>query len=1185
MRCYGRGGMDFRILGPLEVTAGDRLLALGGPRQRALLAVLLLHANEVVSTDRLIDALWGDSPPDTAHKALQGNVLALRKALEPDRKPDEAWGRLVTQPPGYLLRVEPRDLDLERFEELAAEGRAALQGGDPARAAVLLREALGLWRGPPLADVAFEAFAQAEVTRLEEARLAGLEERIEADLALGRDAELVGELESLVAREPLRERLRGQLMLCLYRCGRQADALACYRHGREALVEGLGIEPGPALRELEQRILRQDPSLECAAPTDRAVEVALPPLLHLADARPFVGRARELEQLRWRWQQACSGRSQLVPLAGEAGIGKTRLAGEFAQELHGQGALVLYGRCDEEPLAPYQPFLQALRELVHASPEAHVRALPQALAGELTRLLPELRDRFGELPEPLAGDPEGERYRLFEAVTAFLVAASGMRPVALLLEDLHWADRSSVLLLKHMVRNASDARLLVVATHREEEVVREHPLAQALADLHRDHELERIVLGGLDREEVAELITAIDGDEPDPEHVRSLHERSDGHPFFLVELLRHGEESAGEVVPEGVRDLVRRRLDRLAQPARMALPLAAVIGAAFTWDVLEGLAELPADDLQDALDEALAAMLIEEDPAAFGRYWFSHALVRETLYQDLSATRRARLHHRVGDVLEAVHGPDSLEALPALAHHFLAARQAGDLDRGIAYSLRAGARAAEQLAFEEAAGHYERALDALELLERPPDLERCRLLLALGHAHWSAGEVERSREDFTRAAGLAEALGAPEELAQAALGFGGQYPTFAVGISDPPLTSLLERALRALGDDESALRATVMARLAVLLAYTPERNRAQALAHEAIELARGAGDKRALGEVLLSAHWGVGGPDNLEERFAITRELLQLGREVGDSRLESEGHGWGMSDLFELGDRAGANREKEEFERVVEALRRPFPRWAVIHHRAMHALVDGRFADAERLAVEALELGQETQNPNAVMQFGAQLFELRYEQGRLEEILESLERFAEEYPAFPGWRCAVAWACAQTGREAQARRLLAELARDRCAVLPRDLIWLTGVALLARTAARLGDREHAQVLYELLLPYGHRCLVAAPGAYCSGSLLRELGILAATLERFDDAERHLRHALDVNISMRAPALVAQTRFDLASMLVARARPGDREAALELVDQIRPAAREMAMTRLLDELTRLEPRLQAAAGVR
>lgn len=322
--------MDFRILGPIDVRGSDGAVALGGNKPRAVLAVLLLHANEPVTAERLALALWGEDAPGGAVKTVQVHVSRLRKALgDPDI--------VATTAAGYTLRVGPDELDAQRFERLVEEGRQELASGQPEHAATTLREALGLWRGPPLAELAGEPFAATEIARLEEQRLAALETRVEADLAADRHDQLVGELQGLVADNPIRERLAGQLMLALYRCGRQSEALEAYAEARRTLVSEIGVEPGPELRRLQEAILRQDDALEPRAPV-----ADLPMQLETATAPLLAGRDAELAWLQERWQLAASGAGALVVLTGEAGSGRTRLAAELAGEAHRLGASVLY---------------------------------------------------------------------------------------------------------------------------------------------------------------------------------------------------------------------------------------------------------------------------------------------------------------------------------------------------------------------------------------------------------------------------------------------------------------------------------------------------------------------------------------------------------------------------------------------------------------------------------------------------------------------------------------------------------------------------------------------------------------------------------------------------------------------------------------------------------------------------
>jgi DNA-binding SARP family transcriptional activator len=474
--------VEFQILGPLEVRDGNRVLPVGGGQRRALLALLLLSVNETVSRDRLMYHLWGEHPPSTAAKALQGHVSALRKLLEPDRAPGTGGRVLVTRGGGYELRLEDERLDLERFERLRNEGRRALAEGDPVRAASRLREALALWRGPPLADFAYEPFAQTEIARLEELRLTTLEDRLEADLASNAHGELVGELEALVREHPLRERLRGQLMLALYRAGRQAEALDVYQASRQALVEELGIEPGRRLRELHQAILRQEPGL------DRATTAEAPPKVGTDTARGvFVGREAELAELRTGLENALGGRGRLIMLVGEPGIGKSRLADELIHHARGRGAQVLTGRCWEAGGAPaYWPWTQSLRAYVRAAePEALVAQLGVG-APDLAQIVPELRDIFPGLPEPPSIESDGARFRLFDATAEFLRSASESQPLVFVLDDLHAADAPSLLLLQFLTRELGSARLLIVAACRDFDPVPGEALSDLLAAVARE---------------------------------------------------------------------------------------------------------------------------------------------------------------------------------------------------------------------------------------------------------------------------------------------------------------------------------------------------------------------------------------------------------------------------------------------------------------------------------------------------------------------------------------------------------------------------------------------------------------------------------------------------------------------------------------------------------------------------
>jgi DNA-binding SARP family transcriptional activator len=492
--------MDFRILGPLEVLDEGREITPAGSKQRALLALLLLHANETLSTDRLLDELWGERPPAGAAKTVQVTISRLRKALTGGEggNPDEV---VVTREHGYELRLDPDHLDAYCFERLVVEGRSELAGGHPERAVPALAEALSLWRGQPLAELAYEPFAQRELARFDDLRVSALEELIEAKLALGAHAEVVGQLEALIAEHPYRERLRAQLMLALYRCDRQADALQAYQDARATLVEQLGIEPGERLRELERAILEQDPALQLVeepAAGERAVETP---------RRAFVGRGPELAELIAGLDDAWAGRGRLFLLAGEPGIGKSRLAEELIAHATARGASVLVGRCWEAGGAPaYWPWVQSLRAYMRESDSAALRSQLGAGAADLAHIVPELRERFPGLPQPPALESEGARFRLFDATAEFFRNASATRPIVLVLDDLHAADAPSLLLLRFLARQLWSSGMLLLAAYRDVDPPPAQPLTEMLAEVAREPVTRRLSLGGLSAGEVVDRV-------------------------------------------------------------------------------------------------------------------------------------------------------------------------------------------------------------------------------------------------------------------------------------------------------------------------------------------------------------------------------------------------------------------------------------------------------------------------------------------------------------------------------------------------------------------------------------------------------------------------------------------------------------------------------------------------------
>jgi DNA-binding SARP family transcriptional activator/tetratricopeptide (TPR) repeat protein len=1157
--------MEFRILGPLEVRQDEKVLPLGGAKQRALLAILLLHANEVVSIDRLVDELWGDAAPESAIKTLQVHVSQLRKSLGDADV-------LVTRPPGYLLRVEEGELDAERFERLVSGARSQ----PPARAAAMLRDALALWRGPPLADLAYESFAQAEIGRLEEQRAATLEGRVEAELALGRHADLIGELESLVARHPLRERLRGQLMLALYRSGRQAEALEVYRDTRRALVEELGIEPSRELQELERQILGQDASLEAPplAPVAAAIE---------GEARPpLIGREGELAAVAAGLDGAIAGRGALFLIGGDAGIGKTRLCDELAARARQRGARALFGRCWEAGGAPgYWPWAQSLRAYMRERDPTTVRAQLGTGAPVVAQILPELRELFPDLGEPPALDPDAGRFRLFGSIAGFARAAAEDTPLVLVLDDLHAADAPSLLLLRFLADELADSRVLLIGAYREVGLARDHPLRSTLGELGRLPNTKRLVLHGLPQADVARMVELIAGSSPSERLVEAVQRETEGNPLFVVELVRllasEGRLEQAESdplalgVPEGIRDVISRRLERLSERCRSVLTVASVLGREFNLEALEQMSEVPGESLVELLEEATDARLIAEVPGSAHRLQFGHTLIRETLYGDLIGPRRARLHSSAGAALERLYGADSEPRAAELAHHFYEALPAGEQRRAVEYGRRAADRASRMLAYEEAVRLYSMALDALSRGRPISDRDRCELLLALGDARTRAGDLPGGKENFGEAAELAGELGLTEALARAALGYGGRFVFTRAG-SDRKLVPLLERALDAVGGDDSELRARLLARLACALRDQPGHYRSDALSSEAVAVAERVRDPATLSWALDGRHVVIWKPETVDERLAIATRMLGLTEDTGLLEPEMLAHDYRTYAFLEMGDLPAVHREVEATIRSVERLHQPAFFWKATVVCAMVALFEGQLEEAERLSEEAFEAGRRsTHGATAANSHAIQMLVLRREQGRLEEIEGQLRAAIEQDPTYPVLSCALAHLCFALGQRGEAGEVLRVLSENEFAALPRNEEWLFGLSLLAPVCAGLGERSQAGVLHRVLLPHAVRNAIGVPEA-ALGCVAHPLGLLAQAIGRPADAARHFELAIELNERMGARPAAAHSRFAYARLLLDQ---GDGERARELARSAREAYLKLGMESWADAAVALD----------
>ena len=638
------------ILGPVELL-GDGPVPLGGVKERCLLAALAVHCGEAVSAASLVDALWGDDPPRTATKTLQNYVLRVRRALA------RAEGATIaTLPDGYCLRAALDATDAGLAESLIAEARRQTASGDPAAAARLLRQALGLWRGSALGEFADRPFAAAEAMRLEELREAALEDLFDAELALGHHHEVVGGLEALVTSGPLRERRWGQLMLALYRDGRQAEALDAFGRLRQILAQDLGVDPGAELRRLHQAILQQSPRLGWRPPPRPTA------------GRGYFGRDREMSRLLRRFDEAAAGRGGVARLAGEPGIGKSHALQLLADQARTSSAIVLAGRCVEGAWAPpFRPFAEAMAGYGELVGPQQLRA-DLGLAGPaLARIAPRLRELLPDLTPPSALQPDEEQFRLLDAAAQFFTAVSARAPVLLVLDDLQWADAGTAMMLRHVARSCGHRRLLLAGAYRTTELTTQNVLGDVLGAMQAETECTVIRLRALGAAAIGQLVAAEAGLPVSSSLAVAIAGHTGGNPFFAKEMIRHmleeralGQDGSGALeaslplvaVPEGVRQVIARRFARLSGNAERVAVSASGFAGPFLFPVAAVAASLGDQAALAALDELLAAGLIRPAGAA-ERYEFVHALGRQAIYDTLSPSRQARLHRRLAQALEA----------------------------------------------------------------------------------------------------------------------------------------------------------------------------------------------------------------------------------------------------------------------------------------------------------------------------------------------------------------------------------------------------------------------------------------------------------------------------------------------------------------------------------------------------
>lgn len=1041
-----------------------------------MLALLVAARGQVVPVDRMIEDLWRGEPPARALLSLQAYVSNLRRLLEPGRPPRTPARLLVSAAPGYALRLPPDAVDAWRFEGLLGQARTDT---DPRAARARLGEALGLWQGPAFAEVADEPWAAAETARLNELRSVAAELHVAAGLRIGDPAAVVPEAERLTRDEPLREEGWRLHALALWSGGRQADALATLRRARGVLAEELGLDPGPELTALEEAILAQ--RTEVLRATVPALTAPLPRVAPVGGTAPvveapFVGREAQLSALVTAADEAVADGARVALVTGEAGLGKSTLLDHLGRRLEGDGWLVAVGRCPEVDGAPPAWAWTEVLGAVAAS------ASPGEFGHDLAPLLADAG--------PVIADATAGRFRLRRAVWEWLAAVASGRPVAVVLDDLHWADATTLELLGGCL--GLRAPILVVAAYRADEGGR---LSETLASLARAAPV-RLALPGLDGEAVARLVRAECA--ADDETVAGIAERTGGNPFYVRESARllsgEGALVALSEVPEGVRDVLRRRLARLPEGGVSVLRLAAVAGRESSVDVLVKAADTDEGGVLDALDAGVIAGLLDEPGPGLVR--FVHALVRDTLIADLSRLRATRMHARIAAALE---GSDDIAAL---AHHFA---RAGS-PKAVGYCVQAAELAEARYAHDVAAGLL---ADAVAHSTGPD--ERVELLGRLLRAQIRSGAVAAARETRRAAVEYAESLGRDDLMIAAFTAWTEPTPWRArtYGTVDRPVVDRLSRLLKR--DLPPSVRSRLLSAYAHELVGEDDPTVVEA-AREALALATGPRLRAAALEILAEAQGDAG----------LCRELVEIG-------VEHDLPVYRVSGLLNHAGVAAAANDPVTMRRVIaealELARAYRMREAIAVAEitlAGLALIEGRFAAAEALYVEAGEGMRRIGSVHAAGFLQLALATIWLNEGTLGGHLEEVRALHAVLGSMTSDLLALALHA--NGLDAEAREV-----RTPPSPIRPDFFFTFLTTLRAMAVVALNDRDAAEEIYEVLLPYRDGPPAGAESlAMALRPVAHTLGELAVFLGRAE-AAAHFAQAAAIADRWKAPHWAAEAR--------------------------------------------------------